>query len=344
MVPGLDHPTLCRWFGSLSLGYIFLLLGGPLAHADDYVYVSNTGAGTITQIGPDGNTSTFASGLDSPEGLAFDSAGNLFVADAGDGTISEISSSANMSTFVSGLNSPAALAFDPGGNLYVETLGDQTISKIDSGGNVSIFATGISSYYRDGAYLATDNEGNVYANTAHTMEKFDSNGNPSTVAGGGIDGNFYEGMALDGNGNLCLALQNAGSVDCFGGTGSLLTGPQYYPAPYNNDIDLALFEDTPCDLAFDANGNLFAYFAQMVYGGTNGIVSNSGVVIEFGANGQNSVIATGIAGGTGDNGYIAVEMVPEPGIWTFVAGLAAVVCLRRRSNRRAPTTASRPLL
>jgi len=328
MALGFNISAWYRCLMALNAGFIFLLLGGPLAHADDYVYVSNTSAGTITQIAPNGNMSIFASGLNSPEGLAFDSAGNLFVADAGDGTISEIGSSGNVSTFMSGLNSPAALAFDPDGNLYVETLGDQTISKIDSGGNVSIFATGISSYYRDGAYLVTDNEGNVYANTAHTMEKFDSSGNPSTVAGGF---SFYEGMAVDGAGNLYLALQNYGGIY---GNGSTLLYPPPFSLGGGTPPNLDSF---PGGLAFDANGNLFAYFTGME--STIGLLN--GIVMEFDSNGDNSslatghVLATGIAGGTGDFGYIAVQSVsvqsvPEPGIWALASALAAVLYLRWR--------------
>jgi hypothetical protein len=125
MVSRLHHPTFCRWFGRLSFGSVFLLLGGPLAQADDFVYVSNTGAGTITRIDPGGNTSPFASGLLGPEGLAFDGAGNLFVANSGSGTIANINSLGTVSTFVSGLNGPAALTFDPGGNLYAASPGDQ---------------------------------------------------------------------------------------------------------------------------------------------------------------------------------------------------------------------------
>jgi hypothetical protein len=327
MVSRFNHPMLCRWFGSLSLGFVFLLLGGPLAQADDLVYVSNTGAGTITQIHPGGNISPFASGLISPEGLAFDGAGGLFVANSADGTISKINSLGTVSTFVSGLNGPAALAFDPGGNLYVASPGDQTILKINSSGNSSIFATGMA-FDGDGAYLAADHAGNIYANTTRTIERFDSNGNRSTVTGGP---NFFEGMAVDGGGNLYMAIQNAGSVDRIGGTGSLLTSLNDYPAPYNNDLLNAAFEDAPCDLAFDATGNLYATFSQLVYDGSDGtLVRVQDALVEFGVNGDNRVVATDI-GGT----YIAVQsvpvqFVPEPGIWALASALAAVLYLRRR--------------
>jgi hypothetical protein len=338
MALGFNISAWYRCLMVLNAGFIFLLLGGPLAHADDVVYVSNTGAGTITQIAPNGNMSIFASGLNSPEGLAFDGAGNLFVADAGDGTISEINPSGNVSTYLSGLNSPSALTF-AGGNLYVETgytggIGQQTILRIDSSRNASLFATAPVTFGLDAPYLASDGAGNIYANTAtssgQAFTRFDSSGNPTTVFGP-FFGNFAEGMAVDGAGNLYRALQNYGGIY---GNGSALLYPPPFSLGGGTPPNLDSF---PGGLAFDANGNLFAYFTGME--STIGLLN--GIVMEFDSNGDNNglatgnVLATGIAGGTGDFGYIAVQSVsvqsvPEPGMGVLVSGLAVVWCLRRR--------------
>ena len=45
----------------------------------------------MTKVTPAGVVSTFASGFDGPDGLAFDAAGNLYVADAGDNTVVKVS-------------------------------------------------------------------------------------------------------------------------------------------------------------------------------------------------------------------------------------------------------------
>jgi hypothetical protein len=321
MASAFNNSALCRHFSALNVGFVFLLFGGPLASAD-YVYVSNTGAGIITRIDPSGSASIFASGLNSPEGLAFDSIGNLYVANSGDGTISKINSAGNVSIFASGLNSPAALTFDPSGNMYVANPGNQTISKINSSGNASVFVTGM--HFGDGPYLAADNAGNIYANTFTAVERFDSNGNRSTLFDVGAESVY--GMAFDGAGHLYVATQNACVIF---GNGGLKTDVSDYPAPYNEDFTAAEGEDTPSDLAFDANGNLYASFAGMVYDGGDRLVGDINVLIQFGVNGENRVVATDM-GGT----YIAVQSVPEPGIWTITSGLAAALCLRRRRRRR----------
>jgi hypothetical protein len=60
---------------------------------------------------PNGASITFASGLgDHPHGLAFDGAGNLFLAS---GAIDEFTPDGTQSIFASGLDSPQSLAFAP---------------------------------------------------------------------------------------------------------------------------------------------------------------------------------------------------------------------------------------
>ena len=63
----------------LSLGAIFALV--TAAHAQNlYVSANAPGSHKIFEYTPDGTQSTYATGLDNPRGLAFDSIGNLFVA------------------------------------------------------------------------------------------------------------------------------------------------------------------------------------------------------------------------------------------------------------------------
>ena len=64
---------------------------------------------------PAGAVSTFvSSGLDQPDGLAFDAAGNLYVANDSNNTISKVTPAGAVSTFVSsGLDDPEAWPSTP---------------------------------------------------------------------------------------------------------------------------------------------------------------------------------------------------------------------------------------
>ena len=141
---------------------VLTLLASAITYADN-IYVSCYGNGTIDKIDSSGNKSVFASGLNKPVGLAFDSRGNLWAAEGGtggngDGAIDKFDSTGNRSIFASGFNSLQSLAFDSSGNLYVSSYWDDTIEKFDSSGNRSIFATGL--YRPEG--LAFDSSGYLY--------------------------------------------------------------------------------------------------------------------------------------------------------------------------------------
>ncbi len=125
------------------------------------IYVADTGNHKIRRITPDGTVTTvagsgrgYADGIatearfDSPEGLALDSAGNIYVADTGnhkirritpDGTVTTIAGSAPIATsqgYVDGtaeeakFNRPRGLAVDSVGNIYVVDTGNQRVRKI----------------------------------------------------------------------------------------------------------------------------------------------------------------------------------------------------------------------
>ena len=80
------------------------------------------GSGKIYKLTPNGVRTTFASGLDDPTALAFDSAGNLFVANVSfnlSGTIYKFTPAGGRTTFASGLEHPGAMAVDNAGNVFV---------------------------------------------------------------------------------------------------------------------------------------------------------------------------------------------------------------------------------
>src|SRR5438876_1149062 len=109
--------------------------------SDGYSGISEN-LGHIYKFTPTGASSAFASGLDGPLAMAFDSAGNLFVTEpssSGDGYVDKFTPNGTRSTFAE-LGGPLGLAFDSAGNLFVADGGSGNIYKFTSSGVRTIFA------------------------------------------------------------------------------------------------------------------------------------------------------------------------------------------------------------
>jgi trimeric autotransporter adhesin len=185
------------------------------------------GTGTAGSSG-DGSAATSAQ-LNGPEGLAVDSAGNLYIADTQNhrvrkvsgGTISTVAGSGTAGFGGDGgaagsaqLNLPFGVAVDAAGNLYIAEFGNNRVRKVGTNGNISTLAgNGVSGYGGDGGQagsaqingpqgVAADSTGNVYiADTNNNrVRKVASNGVITTVAGTGIAG-------FSGDGNLASNAQ-----------------------------------------------------------------------------------------------------------------------------------------
>jgi streptogramin lyase len=94
------------------------------------------------------------------QGLATDSAGNLYVSDDRTGNIDKFTPSGVSSVFAH-VSSAYGLAFDSAGNLYVATFTGNAIDKITPGGVVSLFCNGGSFFFP--TELAFDSAGTLYA-------------------------------------------------------------------------------------------------------------------------------------------------------------------------------------
>src|SRR5437868_839515 len=109
-------------------GLATALLPISVLAAPDDLYEADSSSNTIFEFTPAGTKIPFASGLDGPFGLAFDSSGNLFEADPGSNTIFKFTPGTR-SSFASGLNGPIGLAFDASGNLFEADQFSNTIFK-----------------------------------------------------------------------------------------------------------------------------------------------------------------------------------------------------------------------
>src|SRR6267154_2004509 len=224
------------------------------------IYVSDRENHTIRKITPAGAVSTFAGTPDIfgsadgtgaaarfnlPEGVATDSADNVYVADEGNNTIRKITPAGVVTTLAGragfsggddGIGAaarfdfPRGVATDNAGNVYVADMFNNTIRKVTPAGVVSTLAgtagvfgsadgTGAAASFFFPRGVATDSAGNVYvADTSNnTIRKITPAGAVTTLAGtagfsGSSDGtglaarfNLPRGIAADGAGNLYVA-------------------------------------------------------------------------------------------------------------------------------------------
>ncbi len=269
--------------------FAYSSLASPRGEAFDSagnLYVANnfggaSGNGSIEKFTPAGVASVFAmdpgdgSVLSGPEGLAFDSAGNLYVANDG-GWIEKFTTNGTPSLFASDpgdgsvLNGPDGLAFDSSGNLYVANTyggnnGIGSIEKFTTNGTPSLFASdpGDGSVLLIPEGLAFDSSGNLYVantyggdNENGSIEKFTTNGTPSLFASDPGDGsvlnNPYD-LAFDKTGNLYV-VNATGDTNGYGSVEKFKSSSSY--SSFISDPGDGSLLNSPVGLAFDGAGNL----------------------------------------------------------------------------------------
>lgn len=122
-----------------------------VAFSGGTLYVASLNSGVISKVDSGGGvTSWVTSGLNSPYGLAFDTAGTLYVANYGNNTISKVTTDGVVSpwnlTFTGGasLSNPVGMTFAASGNLFVANRGANNVLQITPAGVASVFATGFN--------------------------------------------------------------------------------------------------------------------------------------------------------------------------------------------------------
>ena len=119
---------------------------------DDALYATNQGDNSVSEFPlVELPVNTYSGNLSDPQGLAFDSSGNLYVSNVDTGTVSVFAAGSNTptATLTAVGGEPYDLAVDSSGNLYVASFDQSTVSEFTPGSTTAsiIYSAGVSSPY-----------------------------------------------------------------------------------------------------------------------------------------------------------------------------------------------------
>ncbi len=130
--------------GSKSLIATVAGIGGITGDAAGNIYAAQVNAGIVSKITPNGDVTTYVTGLNNPDGIAFDPDGRLYIGSrTGQVMVAPIDGGAatNFATLTGAIMD---LVTDGAGNVYATNADPTqgTISKITPGGSVTSFGSG----------------------------------------------------------------------------------------------------------------------------------------------------------------------------------------------------------
>lgn len=272
-------------------GEVFIADGNRIREVKNGLITTLAGTGDAGDSG-DGGPATRAE-LNTPQGLAVDSAGRVYIADTLsnrvrrvelDGTISTVAGTGQAGYTGDGkpaidatLNLPTGLAIGFGDSLYIADTGNNVVRHIGVDGVIRTMAgTGEAGYRGDGdtalysvlhapGGLAFDDEGNLYiADTLNQrIRRVDVKGDIATVAGTGVAAFAGDGdQAIFAELNLATnPLEGMGQGLAVGPTGEVFIADalnhRVRKVGLNGVVTTVARVNTPLGLAVDLHGALY---------------------------------------------------------------------------------------
>jgi sugar lactone lactonase YvrE len=306
--------------------------------------------------------------LNGPQGVAVDSALNVYIADSVANVVRKVTASTGIITTIAGTgvaghtgdNGPAAkaelwgpntLAVDAAGNLFIGETGDNVVRRIDAGtGAISTFAGAANGTVTPGGpatsfalysinALACDRTGNLYiAEVGDVVEVNAGTGNISEIAGLSTNAGFgnLAGIAVDATGNVYVSDSAYSVVRKIGPGGAVTTfaGGAYGAFDGDGGPATQVRLGNPSGLAIDNVGNV--YIADT---GDSAIRKvNTGGIINTIAGALNNLYAVGGDGSPATD----VGLLYPQSIATDNAGNVYLADMGRYSVRKITAPAATP--
>ena len=145
--------------------------------AGDIYGAPGRGIPYMIKITPDGELSTFSSGLGGPNGIGLDSHGNFFTANNLSNDINKITPSGEVSIFASGLVGPSHLLINDADEIFVTEFRPNVLSRVSKFAPDGVRTTFLSAESLvDPVGMVFDEEGAFYIGNRNTGEIFKSTG------------------------------------------------------------------------------------------------------------------------------------------------------------------------
>jgi sugar lactone lactonase YvrE len=226
------------------------------------------------------------------------------------------------------LNSPYGLAIDTAGNVYIADVGNFRVRKVSKAGIITTIAgNGNAGFAGDGGAataallnslttLASDKAGNIYLSDNYRVRKISTSGIITTVAGNGTstypgDGviatsagiGTVSGIVADGSGNIYISCPGLSRILKVNNTGIISTVVGTGTSGYSGDGAAATSATihTPRGIVLDGFGNIFFNDASNY---RIRKVNTSGIIT--------TIAGTGTQGSTGDNGAATIATLYNP--------------------------------
>jgi sugar lactone lactonase YvrE len=292
--------------------------------------------------------------LSGPNGIAFDSSGNLYIADTIDAAIRKISTNGIITTVAGGqggyggdnglatmarLSGPMGVTVDASGNLYIADTSNQRIRYVNASGIITTIAgTGTASFTGDGSLataatfstpvaVAVDASGAVYVADLDNgrIRRFVMGGVMNTFAGtvtsvgdGGPSTQAHMvgvlGVAADPSGNLYIADHTGNRVRKVTPSGIITTLAGNGQTGYGGDNGPAASSILNAPSGVAVDSAGNVYIADAGNERIRRVNASTGIIATFAGNGTYAYTGTGTGG---DGGLATAASLTYPTSWNL---------------------------